>query len=67
MRDDSYVVYKGRFFDLNLLANDKDPDIKDGGNFNAQESDNVFVGNAFPSGGINITAQEIMGPSKENQ
>ena len=31
------------------------------------KSDNFFVGNSFPTCGINFTAQEIMGQTKENQ
>jgi ribose transport system substrate-binding protein len=49
------------------LAIDKDPDFKDGVNFYSKESDNFFVGNSFPSCGINFTAQEIMGQSQDNQ
>ncbi|HWJ73292.1 MAG TPA: sugar ABC transporter substrate-binding protein [Kaistia sp.] len=49
------------------LAIDHDPDFKDGVNFYSKESDNFFVGNSFPDCGINFTAQEIMGQSKENQ
>src|SRR5690554_1752924 len=43
------------------LAIVEDPDFKDGENFYADQSDNFFVGNAFPTCGINFTAQEIMG------
>jgi ribose transport system substrate-binding protein len=49
------------------LAIDHDPDFKDGVNFYSKESDNFFVGNSFPSCGINFTAQEIMGQTQENQ
>ena len=31
------------------------------------QSDNFFVGNSFPTCGINFTAQEIMAQSKENK
>jgi hypothetical protein len=31
------------------------------------QSDNFFVGNAFPTCGINFTAQEIMGQSEANK
>jgi ribose transport system substrate-binding protein len=31
------------------------------------QSDNFFVGNSFPTCGINFTAQEIMGQSEANQ
>ena len=41
--------------------------LKDGVNYYADQSDNFFVGNSFPTCGINFTAQEIMGQSKENQ
>ena len=33
----------------------------------SDESDNFFVGNSFPTCGINFSAQEIMGQTKENQ
>ena len=49
------------------LAVVSDPDFKDGENYYADQSDNFFVGNAFPTCGINFTAQEIMGQNKENQ
>lgn len=49
------------------LAIVEDPDFKDGENFYADQSDNFFVGNAFPTCGINFTAQEIMGQSEANQ
>ncbi len=42
-------------------------DFKEGQDYFPTESDNFFVGNSFPSCGINFTAQEIMGQSKENQ
>lgn len=44
-----------------------DPEFKEGQDYYPKESDNFFVGNAFPTCGINFTAQEIMGQSKENQ
>ncbi|KQV65319.1 sugar ABC transporter substrate-binding protein [Rhizobium sp. Root1220] len=43
------------------------PDFKKDQDFYPDQSDNFFVGNAFPTCGINFTAQEIMGQSKENQ
>src|SRR3954467_5211200 len=43
------------------LAIVEDPNFKDGENYYADQSDNFFVGNAFPTCGINFTAQEIMG------
>ncbi|HET8728654.1 MAG TPA: sugar ABC transporter substrate-binding protein [Alphaproteobacteria bacterium] len=49
------------------LAVASDPDMKDGQDYFPDQSDNFFVGNSFPSCGINFTAQEIMGQSKENQ
>ena len=48
------------------LAIVEDPDFKDGENFYADQSDNFFVGNAFPTCGINFTAQEIMGQTEAN-
>jgi ribose transport system substrate-binding protein len=45
----------------------EDPDFKAGQDYFPEQSDNFFVGNAFPTCGINFTAQEIMGQSKENQ
>ncbi|MGB3337458.1 MAG: sugar ABC transporter substrate-binding protein [Devosia sp.] len=48
------------------LAIVEDPDFKDGVNFYADQSDNFFVGNDFPTCGINFTAQEIMGQSEAN-
>jgi ribose transport system substrate-binding protein len=49
------------------LAIVEHPDFKDGENFYSDQSDNFFVGNAFPTCGINFTAQEIMGQSEANQ
>jgi len=49
------------------LAIVEDPDFKDGENYYADQSDNFFVGNAFPTCGIIFTAQEIMGQSEANQ
>jgi len=49
------------------LAIVEDPAFKDGENYYAAQSDNFFVGNAFPTCGINFTAQEIMGQSEANQ
>jgi ribose transport system substrate-binding protein len=42
-----------------------DPDFKKDANYYPEQSDNFFVGNAFPSCGINFTAQEIMSQTKE--
>jgi ribose transport system substrate-binding protein len=49
------------------LATAEDPNFKDGENFYSKEGDNFFVGNSFPTCGINFTAQEIMGQSETNQ
>src|SRR5690242_13169348 len=49
------------------LAIVEDPNFKDGENYYSDQSDNFFVGNAFPTCGINFTAQEIMGQSQANQ
>jgi ribose transport system substrate-binding protein len=49
------------------LAIVEDPDFKDGENYYSDQSDNFFVGNSFPTCGINFTAQEIMGQSEQNQ
>jgi ribose transport system substrate-binding protein len=49
------------------LAIVEDPDFKEGEDYFPDQSDNFFVGNSFPTCGINFTAQEIMGQSKENQ
>ena len=49
------------------LAIVEDPNFKDGVNYYSNQSDNFFVGNSFPTCGINFDAQEIMGQSKENK
>jgi len=49
------------------LAIASDPDMKEGQDYFPDQSDNFFVGNSFPTCGINFTAQEIMGQTKENQ
>jgi ribose transport system substrate-binding protein len=49
------------------LAIVEDPDFKDGENYYSEQSDNFFVGNAFPTCGINFTAQEIMGQTQADQ
>ena len=49
------------------LAIVEDPDFKDGVNYYSTQSDNFFVGNAFPTCGINFTAQETMGQTQANQ
>jgi ribose transport system substrate-binding protein len=49
------------------LAVVEDPDFKKDQDYFPAQSDNFFVGNSFPTCGINFTAQEIMGQSKENQ
>ena len=48
------------------LAIVEDPGFKEGEDFYPDQSDNFFVGNAFPTCGINFTAQEIMGQSEAN-
>ena len=45
----------------------EDPNFKDGEDFYGDQSDNFFVGNSFPTCGLNFSAQEIMGQTKENQ
>lgn len=49
------------------LAIASDGEFKEGTDYFPGESDNFFVGNSFPTCGINFTAQEIMNQSKENQ
>jgi len=49
------------------LAIASTPDMKEGSDYFPGESDNFFVGNSFPTCGINFSAQEIMGQTKENQ
>ena len=49
------------------LAIVEDPNFKAGQDYFPDQSDNFFVGNAFPTCGINFSAQEIMGQSKDNQ
>jgi len=49
------------------LAIVEDPNFKEGEDYFPAESDNFFVGNSFPTCGINFTAQEIMGQSKDDQ
>jgi len=49
------------------LAIVEDPNFKSGQDYFPDQSNNFFVGNAFPTCGINFTAQEIMGQTKENQ
>jgi ribose transport system substrate-binding protein len=49
------------------LATTEDPNFKDGENFYGDQSDNFFVGNSFPTCGINFTASEIMGQTEQNQ
>ena len=48
------------------LAIVEDPNFKEGQDYFPDQSDNFFVGNAFPTCGINFTAQEIMGQSEAN-
>ena len=49
------------------LARVEHPNFKAGDNTFPDLSDNFFVGNDFPTCGINFTAQEIMGQSETNQ
>src|SRR5450631_3584884 len=49
------------------LAIVEDPDFKDGVNFYGDQSDNFFVGNSFPTCGINFDAREIMNQTEKNQ
>jgi len=49
------------------LAIVEDPGFKDGENYYSDQSDNFFVGNAFPTCGIEFTAQQIMGQSEKNE
>lgn len=49
------------------LAYVEDPNFKEGTDYFPKEADNFFVGNSFPTCGINFTAQEIMGQSQANQ
>lgn len=49
------------------LAHVEAPDFKTGVSVFPDQTDNFFVGNAFPTCGINFTAQEIMGRSEANQ
>jgi len=49
------------------LAIVEDPNFKANQDYYPDQSDNFFVGNSFPTCGINFTAQEIMGQSEANQ
>lgn len=49
------------------LATVEYPSFKDGVNFNSDQSDNFYVGNAFPTCGINFTAKEIMSQTQANK
>jgi len=49
------------------LAIVEDPNFKEGADFYSDQSDNFFVGNSFPTCGIDITAIEILSKDKENQ
>jgi ribose transport system substrate-binding protein len=49
------------------LAVASDPDFKAGQDYFPDDSDNFFVGNSFPTCGINFSAQEIMGQTEANQ
>ena len=43
------------------------PDFKEGEDYYPDQSDNFFVGNSFPTCGINFSAQEIMGQTEANK
>jgi len=49
------------------LAVASDQGMKPGQDYFPDQSDNFFVGNSFPTCGINFSAQEIMGQTKENK
>src|SRR6266513_1124789 len=49
------------------LAKAEYPNMKEGTDFYPAQSDNFFVGNSFPTCGINFTAQEIMGQTEANK
>lgn len=61
---DGQIVPQSIALPLSIVS---DPDFKDGESFYSRETDNFFVGNSFPTCGINFTAQEIMGQSQANQ
>jgi ribose transport system substrate-binding protein len=48
------------------LAKAEYPSMKEGTDYYPAQNDNFFVGNAFPTCGINFTAQEIMGQTEAN-
>jgi ribose transport system substrate-binding protein len=49
------------------LAKAEHPNFVEGQDYFPGESDSFFVGNAFPTCGINFTAQEIMGQTQADQ
>ncbi len=49
------------------LAIVEHPNFVEGQDYYPDQSDNFFVGNSFPTCGINFTAQEIMGQTEANQ
>ena len=49
------------------LAKAEYPSMKEGTDYYPAQNDNFFVGNAFPTCGINFTAQEIMGQTEANK
>jgi ribose transport system substrate-binding protein len=49
------------------LARVEYPNFKDGVDYYDKLSDNFFVGNSFPTCGINFSAQEIMGQTEANK
>ena len=44
----------------------EDPNFVENQDYYPDQSDNFFVGNAFPTCGINFTAQEIMGQTQDD-
>ena len=59
-------LFPPRFRVQNVMISE-DPNFKDGQDFYSKESDNFFVGNSFPTCGINFSAQEIMGQTKADK
>ncbi len=49
------------------LAKAEFPNMKEGSDYYPTQNDNFFVGNSFPTCGINFTAQEIMGQTEANK
>ena len=49
------------------LAIVEDPNFKKDADYFPDQSDNFFVGNSFPTCGINFDAREIMNQTEKNQ